>query len=117
MYRLRLAETSRCMGKPTILATSLYIYKTLLPPPPPTPSNTPPSPHCLYDLQDIQDELVHSFQNRQIYPLKGFIVSTHRLSCPVHPPPPRLPLVQTHALTPLTPLELENSFWGQITSN
>ena len=25
----------------------------------PTPSNTPPSPHWLYDLQDILDELMH----------------------------------------------------------
>ena len=31
---------------------------SLIPPPPPpphTPSNTPPSPHWLYDLQDIHD--------------------------------------------------------------
>ena len=103
------------------------IYR--LPPPPlphlptPTPSNTPPSTHWLYDLQDIHDELVHSFQNRHIYPLerkdnfhaqielppppminwcilsktvrfipsKEKIISTHRLSCPAHPPPPRAP--------------------------
>ena len=42
---------------------------------------------------------MHSFRNRQICPLKGFIVSTHRLSCP--PPPRALRLVQTQAPTPL----------------
>ena len=30
-------------------------------PPPPNPSNTPPSPHWLYDLQDtLDDKLIHS---------------------------------------------------------
>ena len=41
---------------------------------------------------------MHSFHNRQICPLKWFIVSAHILSCP---PPPPLPLVQTQATTPL----------------
>ena len=56
-------------------------------------------PHWLNDLQDIHDKQVHSLQNRQIYSLKGFIVSTHRLSCPARPPPPALSFVQTHAPT------------------
>ena len=38
--------------------------------PPPLPSNAPPSPDWLYDLQDIQDKLVYSFQNRHICPSK-----------------------------------------------
>ena len=45
--------------------------------------------------------LIHSFKNfteGRIYPLKGFIVSTHILSCPAPSCPP---LVQTHAPTPL----------------
>ena len=67
-----------------------------LTPPPPTPSNTPLSPHWLYDLQDIHDKLVPCFHNRLICPLNGFIVSTHRLSCPALPASaPPLPLVQT----------------------
>ena len=37
------------------------------------------------------DNLVKYFQNRQIYPLEGFIVSTHKLSCPTRPPPPPPP--------------------------
>ena len=53
-------------------------------------------------LQDIHDKLVHSFKNRQIYPLKGFIVSTHRLSCPARPVP-RPPLDQTQAPKSLKP--------------
>ena len=36
----------------------------------------------IVNLHDKHDKLVHSFQSRQIYPLKGFIVSMHRLSCP-----------------------------------
>ena len=70
-------------------------------PPHPHPSNAPPSPQWLYVLQDTHDKLVHSFQNRQIYPLKRFIVSTHRLSPPPPPPPPPLPLDQTQAPTSL----------------
>ena len=31
-------------------------------------SNIPPSPHRLYDVQDIHGKLMHSFQNRQICP-------------------------------------------------
>ena len=47
---------------------------------------------------------MHSFHNRQICPLKGFIVSAHRLSClrspaPPPPSPAALPLVQTLAPT------------------
>ena len=81
-----------------ITITIIYneqITKPLSPPatpstptPTPTPSNVPSSPHCSYDLHDIHNELVHSFQNRHIYPRKGLIVSTHRLSCPTGPPPP-----------------------------
>ena len=83
-----------------------YIYMLLEIPvlPPPPPSNTPPSPHWWYDLQDIRDKLVHSFQNRPIDPLKGFIVSTHRLSCPTRPPPPTprsLLFKESQAPTPL----------------
>ena len=45
---------------------------------------------------------MHYFHNRQIRPLKRFLVSTHRLRCPARPrPPPSLHLVQTQALTPL----------------
>ena len=65
------------------------------PAPPPLPS-----PHWLYDLQDIHNKLMYSFHIRQICPLKGSIVSTHRFSCPARPPAP-LPLVQTQAPTPL----------------
>ena len=32
-----------------------------------TPSNTPPFPHWLYDLQDIHDILMHSVPNREIH--------------------------------------------------
>ena len=53
---------------------------------PPPPSTTPLSTHWLYDLRDIHDKLVHSFLNRQIYPFEGFVVSTHKLSCPALPP-------------------------------
>ena len=35
---------------------------------------------------DIHDKLMHSFHNRQICSLDGFIVSAHRLSCPARPP-------------------------------
>ena len=60
-------------------------YIAVGPPFPPAPcSNTPPSPQWLYDLQDIHFKLMHSFHNRQICFLKGFIVSAHILS----PPPP-----------------------------
>ena len=79
-----------CNSKPLtdIHICDLKLLEILLPP----PSNTPPSPHWLYDLQYIHDKLMHSFHNRQVRPLKGFIVSTHRLSSPpppTHPPPPR----------------------------
>ena len=84
----------------------LHTYMKLLEipsPPPPTPSNTRPS-HRLYDLQNTHDKLMHSFHNRQICSLKGFIVYAHELSCPSRPPSPPpnpLPLVQTKASTPL----------------
>ena len=66
------------------------------PPPPLTPSNTPPSPHWLYDLLDIHDKLMHSFHNRQIRSLEGFMVSEHRWSCSARfpSPPPRSLLFQ-----------------------
>ena len=87
----------------TTRITNPYIYATQrlfafpppnLPPPPtplyptPTPSNNPPSTHWLYGLQETHDKLVHSSQNRHICPLKGFIISTHKLSCLTEPPPP-----------------------------
>ena len=59
-----------------------------------TPSNTAPSPHWLYDLQDIHYKLMHSFHNRQICSLEGVIVSAHRLCCPARfpfPPSPPAP--------------------------
>ena len=50
-------------------------------------------------------KLVHSFQNRQIYPREGFIVPTHKLNCPTRPPPspppPPLPFDQNQAPTSL----------------
>ena len=85
----------------------IYLKKKLSPPSPPlpphpprlTPSNTPPSLHWLYDLQDIHDNLMHSLHNHHIYPLGGFIVSTHRLSCPARfslsPTPPASPPPRT----------------------
>ena len=61
-------------------------------PPPAEPSNAPPSPHWLYDLQDIHDKLVHSFQNRQVYSLKGFIYSFHaQIELPRPFPPTPVP--------------------------
>ena len=58
-----------------------------MPPPrprPPTHEKSPPSPHGLYDLQDILDKLVPFFlqlkQLSDVVPLRnGFIVSAHRL--------------------------------------
>ena len=66
---------------------------------PPPPRCPHPPPRTLRPLLTgcttyriyIHDKLVHSFQNRQIYPLKGFIVSTHRLSCSAPPPAPAGP--------------------------
>ena len=97
------------------------------PHPTPTPSNTPPSTHLLCAIQDIHDKVVRSFQNRHIYPLKGCIVSTHRLSCPARPAPRFLHdqlvhsfqnrqiypvegfIVSTHKMSCPTPHVLENS--------
>ena len=45
----------------------------------------------LFIIQDIHNKLMHSFHNRQICPLQGFIVSAHRLSCPARPPLPPPP--------------------------
>ena len=61
--------------------------------------------------------MVHSFQNRQIYPLEGFIVSTHKLSCPTSPTPPPAPhprslLIKTK---PLRPSKLSPSLTGYST--
>ena len=53
------------------------------------------------------DKLVHSFQNRQIYPLEGIIVSTHKLSCPTLPPLPFDPnQAPTASKTPPSPHRL-----------
>ena len=53
------------------------------------------------------------FQNRQIYPLEGCIVSTHILSCPARPSPPPLPFDQnqlpTSFKTPPSPHRLFDS--------
>ena len=57
-------------------------------------NNTSPSPHWLYDLQDIHDKLMQSFHNRQICPLKGFIVSVH----PPRPPAPSCSNQAPHAV-------------------
>ena len=64
------------------------------------PSDSSNKYTAVYRLYILHDKLVHSFHNRQICPLEGFIVSAHRLSCPARFPTP-LPLVQTQASTPL----------------
>ena len=66
---------------------ALYMAKRLSYPARPPPPN---------------DGLVHSFQNRQIYPLEELVVSTHKLSCPTRPPP--LPFDQNQAPTSLNAL-------------
>ena len=76
----------------------------------PPPSTLPPlrtlRPALLTccTIQDIHDKLMHSFHNRQICPLKGFIVSAHRLSRPTrHPPRPLLFNPGRYALRKLRP--------------
>ena len=52
-----------------------------------------PSPRWLYDLQDIHDNLVHSFQNRHIYPVILIYIFHAQIKLPRLPPsrPPPLP--------------------------